>query len=161
LEGQLGNRDFKTELDYSPKQVFGKNGKWQYSDFMSGNWVWDQAVCHFLSSFDGFHSCTLQDILSQDPDTHGAMFVPIILGSNKTTVSVATGQNEYYPLYASVGNAQNQVQQAHWNALSLVGFLAIPKSMLFIYFLHAFIDIMDISTIADKQFHDDIEFRKF
>jgi hypothetical protein len=33
----------------------------------------------------------MQDIIAQDPDTHGSMFVPIILGSDKTTVSVATG----------------------------------------------------------------------
>jgi len=56
------------------------------------------------------------------------MFAPIILGSDKTTVSVATGQNEYYPLYASIGNAQNHVWRAHRNALAIIGFLAIPKS---------------------------------
>ena len=39
------------------------------------------------------------------------------------------GQNEYYPLYAGIGNAQNHVRRAHRNALALVGFLAIPKSM--------------------------------
>lgn len=44
MEGQLGNRDFKSELDFAPKRVFAKNGKRQYSDFMSGNWAWDQAV---------------------------------------------------------------------------------------------------------------------
>jgi len=59
---------------------------------------------------------------------HGSTFVPIILGSDKTTVSVATGQNEYYPLYASIGNIHNNVRRAHRNALALIGFLAIPKS---------------------------------
>ena len=57
------------------------------------------------------------------------MFVPVILGSDKTTVSVATGQNEYYPLYASTGLVQNSVCRAHPNALTIIGFLAIPKSM--------------------------------
>jgi hypothetical protein len=56
------------------------------------------------------------------------MFVPIILGSDKTTVSIATGQNEFYPLYLSIGNVHNNVRRAHQNALVLVGFLAIPKS---------------------------------
>jgi hypothetical protein len=56
------------------------------------------------------------------------MFVPLILGSDKTTVSVATGHNEYYPLYASIGNVQNHVRRAHRNAVSVVAFLAIPKS---------------------------------
>jgi hypothetical protein len=68
-----------------------------------------------------------QDIISQDPLTHGAMFVPIILGSDKTTVSVATGQNEYYPLYLSIGNVQNHMRRAHKNALVVIGFLPIPK----------------------------------
>ena len=57
------------------------------------------------------------------------MFVPVILGSDKTMVLVATGQNEFYPLYASLGNVHNAVRHAHHNAVSLVGFLAIPKSM--------------------------------
>ena len=55
------------------------------------------------------------------------MFVPIILGSDKTTVSIATGQNEFYPFYLSIGNVHNNVRRAHRNALVLVGFLAIPK----------------------------------
>ena len=55
------------------------------------------------------------------------MFVPIILGSDKTTVSIATGQNEYYPLYLSIGNVQNHIRRAHKNALVIIGFLPIPK----------------------------------
>ena len=67
-------------------------------------------------------------IALQNPDTAGSMFVPIIMGSDKTTVSVATGQNDYWPLYASIGNVHNKVRRAHRNAVTLIGFLAIPKS---------------------------------
>jgi hypothetical protein len=70
-----------------------------------------------------------QDEIAKDKTTHGAMFVPVVLGSDKTTVSVATGNNEYYPLYASVGNVHNNVRRAHRNAVSVIGFLSIPKSM--------------------------------
>lgn len=59
---------------------------------------------------------------------HGAMLVPIILGSDKTTVSIATGQNDYYPLYLSIGNLHNNTRRAHRNSLVLIGFLAIPRS---------------------------------
>lgn len=45
------------------------------------------------------------------------MFVPIILGSDKTTVSVATGQNEYWPVYLSIGNIRNNVRRAHRNGV--------------------------------------------
>ncbi|KAG2737105.1 hypothetical protein P692DRAFT_201677171, partial [Suillus brevipes Sb2] len=82
---------------------------WQ--DFMSGDWGWAQA-----------------DIISKDADTHGSTFVPVILGSDKTTVSVATGQNDYYPLYASIGNVRNNVRRAHRNAVAVVAFLAMPKT---------------------------------
>jgi hypothetical protein len=57
------------------------------------------------------------------------MFVPIILGSDKTTVSVATGNNEYWPLYGSIGNIHNNVRRAHGGGLVLIGFLSIPKSI--------------------------------
>jgi hypothetical protein len=70
----------------------------------------------------------VQDIIAQDPETHGSTFVPIILGSDKTTVSVVTGQNDYYPLYLSIGNVHNNVCRAHRNAIVLVGFFAIAKS---------------------------------
>jgi hypothetical protein len=43
-EEQIANKEFAHEVDYAPKRVFGRNGKRQYSDFMSGNWAWQQAV---------------------------------------------------------------------------------------------------------------------
>ena len=55
------------------------------------------------------------------------MFVPIILGSDKTTVPVTTGQNKYYPLYLSIGNVRNHMRRAHKNALVVIAFLPIPK----------------------------------
>ena len=74
------------------------------------------------------YSNIIKDILAQDEQNHGIVFCPIILGSDKTTVSVATGQNEYYPLYISNGLIHNNVWRGHRNGVSLVGFLAIPKS---------------------------------
>ena len=41
------------------------------------------------------------------------MYVPIILGSDKTTVSIATGDTEYHPLYLSIGTLHNGVRRAH------------------------------------------------
>jgi hypothetical protein len=59
-------------------------------------------------------------MIARDPHMHGSMLVPVILGSDKTMVSVATGWNEYYPLYASIGNVQNHVRRAHRNAVSVM-----------------------------------------
>lgn len=55
------------------------------------------------------------------------MVVTLLLGSDKTTVSVATGQNDYYPLYLSIGNITNCVRRAHEDGVVVIGFLAIPK----------------------------------
>lgn len=46
MENQIGNRDFgPDEMDYMLKQVFSGTGKRQFSDLMSGDWAWSQAVC--------------------------------------------------------------------------------------------------------------------
>ena len=55
------------------------------------------------------------------------MIIPVILGSDKTTVSVGTGNNEYWPVYLSIGNLHNKVRLAHRDGLVLLGFLPIPK----------------------------------
>ena len=68
-----------------------------------------------------------QDIIAHDPSTHGSTFVPIVLGSDKTTVSVGTGSSEYYPLYLSIGNVHNHVRRARCNAVVVIGFLSIAK----------------------------------
>ena len=47
MESQIGNRDFgPNEMDYAPKRVFSSQGKRQFSDLMSGDWAWNQAVCY-------------------------------------------------------------------------------------------------------------------
>jgi hypothetical protein len=58
------------------------------------------------------------------------MFVLIVAGSNKTTVSVATGSQEYHPVYTSLGNITNTAQQAHGNGVVPVAFLPILKGEL-------------------------------
>ncbi|KIK80294.1 hypothetical protein PAXRUDRAFT_15860 [Paxillus rubicundulus Ve08.2h10] len=112
VENMFSNPDFDGEIDYVPYRDFLKEGETRrYENFMSGDWAWNQA-----------------DKITKDKVTHGAMFVPIILGSDKTTVSIATGQNDYWPVYLSIGNIHNNVRRAHHNAVALLGFLAIPKA---------------------------------
>ncbi|KAG1902266.1 uncharacterized protein F5891DRAFT_1186849 [Suillus fuscotomentosus] len=82
VRNQLANPEFTDNIDYSARQVFGEQGQCVWSDFMTGNWAWNRS-----------------NTLAKDPDCDGAMLVPIILSSDKTTVSVATGQNDFYPLY--------------------------------------------------------------
>ncbi|KAG6825100.1 hypothetical protein H0H92_004703 [Tricholoma furcatifolium] len=110
IRSQLGNPDFAGDMDVAAKRVYDQEGKRRYQDFMSGEWA-------------SRHS----NKLAEDPTLHGSTLCPIIMGSDKTTVSVATGQTEYYPLYISNGLIHNNVRRAHRNGLTLVAFLAIPK----------------------------------
>ncbi|KAI6100074.1 hypothetical protein EDD16DRAFT_1697264 [Pisolithus croceorrhizus] len=112
VENILANSEFHGEFDYSPYWDFTTgDSKQRFENFMSGDWAWLQA-----------------DAIARDPSTHGATFVPIILGSDKMTVSVATGQNDYWPVYLSVGNIHSNVQHAHCSGVELLMFLAIPKA---------------------------------
>lgn len=45
-KAQLANKDFADKIDYSPKQIFSWDGTRQFSDFMLGNWAWQQAVSY-------------------------------------------------------------------------------------------------------------------
>jgi Plavaka transposase len=63
------------------------------------------------------------------------MFVPIILGSDKTTVSTGTGQHDYWPVYMSIGNIHNNVRRAHCGSVELLAVLAIPKCKYAFYFI--------------------------
>ena len=48
LENLLLNPDFKDEFDYVPYQEYTVDGSYQFYDFMSGNWSWQQAVSPLL-----------------------------------------------------------------------------------------------------------------
>ncbi|KAK0445666.1 uncharacterized protein EV420DRAFT_1622636 [Desarmillaria tabescens] len=97
----LANRDFEKEFNTAPYVHLDAHNQWRWSDFMSGNYSWWHA---------------------------GAMYIGVILGSDKTTVSVATGNVEYYLVYLSIGNLHNSAQRGHHNGVIPIAFLAIPKS---------------------------------
>ena len=69
-----------------------------------------------------------QNLLRQLPRTRGCTLAVVIAGSDKTTVSIATGHNEYHPLYMGLGNVENDVRKADRGAIAVVAFLAIPNS---------------------------------
>ncbi|KAG2059973.1 hypothetical protein BDR06DRAFT_1062827 [Suillus hirtellus] len=104
VQNMLANPDYASEVDMRPYREFAtETDERQWQDFMSGDWAWNQA-----------------DQIAKDPTTHGSTFVPVILGSDKTTVSVANKQNDYYPLYTSIGNVWNNVHHAHRGALASI-----------------------------------------
>ncbi|KAF9536209.1 hypothetical protein CPC08DRAFT_652237, partial [Agrocybe pediades] len=97
LENMLKNPDFEGEINYLPYVELNASDEHCWNEFMSGNFAWRHA----------------STIYAENPDAEGAAYCPIILGADKTTVSVATGHVEYHPLYLSIGNINNTVRRAH------------------------------------------------
>ncbi|KAH9992964.1 hypothetical protein BJV74DRAFT_795662 [Russula compacta] len=114
LHHQLATTQFRDKINLSPYHQFDPAGKRVWSNLMSAGWAWSQA-----------------DKIAEDISNHGAMFVPVVAGSDKTTVSVATGHQEFHPVYMSPGNITNIARRAHGNGLLPVAFLPIPKSKVF------------------------------
>ena len=56
-------------------------------------------------------------IIKDHPEAVGAFLVFLILGSDKTTISIATGHTSYWPLYLSIRNIHNNVCHAHQNGV--------------------------------------------
>jgi len=155
IKNILARPDFNGHVDYGAYQEFN-NEKRQYGNMMSGDWAWRQSVRFMCSSsFPQTSNLFYQDIIAQDPLTHGSMFIPVILGSDKTTVSVATGQNDFYPLYLSIGNVQNHIRRAHKNALVLIGFLPIPKGL-----SNLSIPFINLVSMFSNQVQERIQTRK-
>ncbi|KAF8992099.1 hypothetical protein BDZ89DRAFT_1097399 [Hymenopellis radicata] len=125
ISNMLTNPDFAHEFDTAPYVHIGPDGKRRWSEFMSGNFAFNHATL----------------IYDNDNSTKGAMYIPMILGSDKTTVSVATGNVEYHPLYLMIGNLHASVRRAHRGGVIPIGFLAIPK--------------------GDRKYDNDVEFRTF
>ena len=102
----LANPMYADEMDYQPYREYNSatdERQWKTSCWLIGHGIkWH--VSFNCSTIHILIHCWIQDEISKDPDTVGATFVPVILGSDKTTVSVGTGNNEYYPLYLSIAN---------------------------------------------------------
>ncbi|KAF9552778.1 hypothetical protein CPC08DRAFT_768043 [Agrocybe pediades] len=112
LHNQLATTDFARDFSSRPYRQFDSKGDRVWSNLMSGDWAWNEA-----------------DVIAEDNQTHSAMLVPIIAGSDKTTVSVATGHQEYHPVYLSPGNISNVARRSHGNGVLPVAFLLIPKTL--------------------------------
>ncbi|KAJ7017983.1 hypothetical protein C8F04DRAFT_978189, partial [Mycena alexandri] len=111
LHNQLGTAAFKDHVDLIPYRQFNHTGRRVWSNLMSGDWAWSQA-----------------DKIAVDPRTHGATLVPVVAGSDETTVSVATGHQQYHPVYISPGVLKGPARRAHGNGVLPAAFLPIPKT---------------------------------
>ncbi|KAH9910467.1 uncharacterized protein BXZ73DRAFT_108958 [Epithele typhae] len=130
VETLAGNPEFKDQFDYVPYEEYTGPNCRRVCNLMSGQWAFNKA-----------------NEIAVDPSTHGCMLTPIILGADKTTVSVATGNQEYHPVYMSLGNIHNTMRRAHRESVIPVAFLPIPKA------LHEWEDDEEFRLFKKKLYH--------
>ncbi|KAI9574134.1 hypothetical protein HD554DRAFT_2010478, partial [Boletus coccyginus] len=112
----FNNSDFKDKFDYHAFTYTDQQGQRWWLDFMSGNYAWGQS----------------DKIYADDHSTDDAMYCGIILSSDKTTISVTTGNIEYHSLYLSITNPHNSVCRVHNQAVVPIAFIVIPKGMYYV-----------------------------
>ncbi|TFK19711.1 hypothetical protein FA15DRAFT_659672 [Coprinopsis marcescibilis] len=122
LHQQLSTTKFAGEFETRPYHQFETCGDKQrvWLNLMSGDWAYEEA----------------DTIYNEVEGSEGAMLVPIVSGTDKTTVSVATGHQEYHPYYISAGNLTNTARRSHGSGIIPVAFLPIPKSRIFALLRH-------------------------
>ncbi|TEB21048.1 hypothetical protein FA13DRAFT_1834691 [Coprinellus micaceus] len=111
LHHQLATADFASDFDPAPYRQYQPNGERIWSNLMSAEWAWRKA----------------DEISKTIPGSRGVMVVPFVTGLDKTTVTVATGHQEYHPFYFSPGNISNVARRGHGNGVIPVAFLPIAK----------------------------------
>ena len=139
IHQQFANPGFKDQINYTPYKQFNKARKCVWTNFMLGDWAWEQAVSLCQTSCVNYiFWYFFQDIIVADPLTHGSTFIPVVSGSDKTTVSVATR----HQVYQSPGSFTNTGCWAHGLGLMPVVFLPIPKGRPRWYLLWLFCSYM-------------------
>ncbi|KAI1783349.1 hypothetical protein LXA43DRAFT_903775 [Ganoderma leucocontextum] len=113
LEMMVASPEFKDAFDTRPYEQYictptGEQTR-RFCNLMSGQWATQKAI-------------------AKDPATHGAMLTVFALGADKMTVSTQTGNQEFHPMYHTVGNIHNDMRRAHHEAVVPFAFLAIPKA---------------------------------
>jgi hypothetical protein len=79
----------------------------------------------------------------------GSTIIPVLLGSDKTHLTVLAGDKKAWPLYLSIGNIPSQIRNAlKQQAWALIGYIPVVH----------FEDNVDLqSTLINRLFHQCVE----
>lgn len=108
LQFLLGHEPFADNLSYSPIRLYSDDEKTVrvYNEMHTADWWWDTQKC-------------------LPPD---ATVIPIILASDKTTLTYHHGDQQAWPVYVTIGNLDKQTRRAQNRpAVILLGCIPVLK----------------------------------
>ncbi|KAG8698980.1 hypothetical protein FRC08_005592 [Ceratobasidium sp. 394] len=106
----MGNPRFKRYMRYAPERHWTSRArrKQVFGEMWTGDWWWNMQVSmRFLSSKIEDLPVNAQMILA-DPQ---ATIAPLIVASDKTTLSLISGQQVAYPVYLTIGNISKRIRR--------------------------------------------------
>ncbi|KIN92671.1 hypothetical protein M404DRAFT_172847, partial [Pisolithus tinctorius Marx 270] len=107
----IGNPAFRDAMAYSPERAYtdSKGTNHIYDEMWTANWWWDTSIV-------------------QGKLPASATVAPVILSSDKTSLSMFSGDKKAWPVYLTIGNISKDVrQQVSTHATTLIGYLPISK----------------------------------
>lgn len=114
----IGNPAFRDAMAYVPERAYadseGKNRI--YDEMWTADWWWDVQVSSHLRMWRLTRSGTKDMLQGKLPA--GATVAPVILSSDKTSLSVFSGDKKAWPIYLSPSSSASRRKPAHWQDIT-------------------------------------------
>jgi len=107
IEFLIGHEPFTDNLNYAPIRVYSTREKKSriYHEMYTGDWWWE----------------------TQKQLPNGATIVPLLLGTDKTLLTMLHGDQSVWPIYLTIGNLDAKIRRSQLKPSTvLLGFIPIP-----------------------------------
>lgn len=123
----IGNPAFKDVMAFAPERAYedGQGKVHIYDEMWTCDWWWDMQVSLKLYLKP---SLLLINGYSTGKLPPGATIAPVILASDKTSLSQFHGDKSAWPVYLTISNIEKSTRRKPWmHAAILVGYLPVAK----------------------------------